>query len=204
MICHIWNGYIIWIISYAACDMLKLISSSWNYVGYEHGCSEHLEIFFLQQVDQQTFGPYKIYSFGELHHFYSLLFQYYTVQYEHNIPLLKQSVRPILTSLVKPTVHFIYFRTLTFEVVDIYTLWGLFPPLGQRIHVCQSVSSVEWNKSCYLDWSVGICIFFPILNKKRFNKVYLPLKSEVKSLTRSAIGTYGLNWGNKYKLYISI
>ena len=107
MICHIWNGYIIWIISYAACDMLKLISSSWNYVGYEHGCSEHLEIFFLQQVDQQTFGPYKIYSFGELHHFYSLLFQYYTVQYEHNRPLLKVAVRLFSTGFDEPTVLFI-------------------------------------------------------------------------------------------------
>ena len=87
---------------------------------------------------------------------------------------LKQPVRPILTGLDKPTVHFIYFRTLTFEVVDIYTLWGLFPPLGQRIHVCQSVSSVEWNKSYYLDWSVGICIFLPILNKNDLIKCTCP------------------------------
>ena len=160
--------------SYAYHMLGSYLVVSWNYVGYEHGCSGRLGIFFLQQVDQQTFGPYKICSFGELHHFYSLLFQYYTVQYEHNRPLLKQSVRPISTSLDKPTVHFIYFRTLTFEVVDIYTLWGLFPPLGQRIHVCQSVSSVEWNKSCYLDWSVGICIFLPILNKNDLIKCTCP------------------------------
>ena len=136
--------------------MLKLISSSWNYVEYEHGCSGHLEIFFLQQVDQQTFGPYKIYSFGELHHFYSLLFQYYTVQYEHNRPLLKVLVRLSVSIFhqLEETVCSIYLRTLTFEVVDINNLWGLFPPLAQRIHVCQSASSVEWNKSYYLDWSV--------------------------------------------------